>query len=162
MCFLISSVWQDIWRIVFASGFKTDPVLTFIRGPTWRRDYLKDLNHGLKPGPRHQAVQGDPQFPWPKMGRACGQDIESKHSPVGFFEGSNAWAVRTGAHSFGPVPFFPAIPIFAPFPVLRSGMKPIWSFPGANMYGPFFLPVFPWPLLGYNQEVAWSLTMFPE
>ncbi len=138
----------------FASGFKTDPVLTFIRDELGDA-YLEDLNYKLKSGPAIHLSKETHHSLTQMAGLVA--DIESRHSPVGFFEGSNAWAVRPELTASGKA-------ILSGDPHIAHSCPSVWYeahlvFPGGSMYG-HFLAGIPVALLGYNQKVAWSLTMF--
>ena len=84
-------------------------------------------------------------------------DIETIHSPVGFFEGSNAWAVQGKKTVSGK-------PILSGDPHIAHSCPSVWYeahiiTPDLNFYG-HFLSGFPLALMGFNQKVAWTLTMF--
>ena len=138
----------------FAAGFKTDPVLTYVRdvlGP----DYLKDLSYGLAKAPPLKLLAGTHD----SLARMAGlvADIETKYSPLGFFEGSNAWALRGEKTGSGK-------PILAGDPHISHSCPSVWYeahlvTPEANLYGHFLSGV-PMALMGYNQKIAWTLTMF--
>ncbi len=138
----------------FAGGFKTDPVLTFIRD-TLGDAYLTDLDYKLKETPaiRLSAVTHNSLA----QVAALVADIETHYSPMGFFEGSNAWAVMGNKTASGET-------ILSGDPHIAHACPSVWYeahmvTPDANFYGHFLAGV-PMALLGYNQKVAWSLTMF--
>lgn len=138
----------------FAAGFKTDPVLTFIRdalGP----GYLADMGYGPSDKPPLKLLTGTHD----SLARVAAlvADIETRHSPVGFFEGSNAWALRGEKTRSGR-------PILSGDPHISHANPSVWYeahlvAPGFNFYGHFLAGV-PMALLGYNQNIAWTLTMF--
>ena len=138
----------------FASGFKTDPVLTFIRdelGP----EYLKDMGYELKTAPPIKPLTATLDS-LAKMA-ALVAEIETTHSPVGFFQGSNAWAIRGEKTASGK-------PLLSGDPHISHSNPSVWYeahlvTPDFNFYGHFLAGV-PMALLGYNQRIAWSLTMF--
>ena len=139
----------------FASGFKTDPVLTFIKealGPA----YLGDLDYRLKDAPPVKPLTAATHESLARLA-ALVADIETVHAPVGCFEGSNAWAVRGNRTASGK-------PILAGDPHISHSNPSVWYeahmvTPDLNFYGHFLAGV-PMALLGYNQDIAWSLTMF--
>jgi penicillin G amidase len=138
----------------FAAGFKTDPVLTFIRDELGQ-EYLSDMDYLASPTPplkllteTHKSLAG-------LAGLVA--DIETRHSPVGFFEGSNAWAVMGSKTVSGK-------PILAGDPHIAHSCPSVWYeahlvTPDLNFYGHFLAGV-PVALMGFNQRVAWTLTMF--
>ena len=138
----------------FASGFKTDPLLTFVRdrfGP----EYLKDLGHSIAPTPPLKLLT--------ETHRSLAQlaalvvDIETSTAPYGAFEGSNAWVV-SGRHTRS------GKPILAGDPHIAFSCPSVWYeahivTPHFEEYG-HFLSGIPFALLGLNRDIAWTLTMF--
>jgi len=84
-------------------------------------------------------------------------DIEAKYSPVGFFEGSNAWVVSGSKTKSGR-------PVFAGDPHIAFSCPSVWYeahivTPGFELYG-HYLSGHPLALMGLNRKIAWTLTMF--
>jgi len=138
----------------FAAGFKTDPVLTFVRDKLGGK-YLKDLGYKLPPKPPLKLLSGTHR----SMQKLAGliADIEEKYSPVGFFEGSNAWVVSGSKTKSGK-------PILAGDPHIAFSCPSVWYeahivTPDFELYG-HYLSGSPFALLGLNRKIAWSLTMF--
>jgi len=138
----------------FASGFKTDPVLSFIRdalGPA----YLKDMDYRLKDAPPIKPLSAGTHDSLAQVA-ALVADIQTI-SPVGCFEGSNAWALRGSRTASGKA-------MLSGDPHISHSNPSVWYeahlvTPDLNFYGHFLAGV-PTALLGYNQHMAWSLTMF--
>ncbi len=138
----------------FAAGFKTDPVLTFIRdelGP----EYLKDMGYELSRVPPLKLLSTTHK----SLARLAGLvvDIETIFSPVGFFEGSNAWVVGGSKTVSGK-------PILSGDPHIAHSCPSVWYEAHIitkdwDFYG-HFLAGSPLALLGSNRKVAWTLTMF--
>ena len=138
----------------FAAGFKTDPVLTFVRDRLGE-NYLKDMGYQLAEQPPLKLLSGTQQSLREIAGMVA--DIEVKYSPVGFFEGSNAWVVSGSKTKSGK-------PVFAGDPHIAFSCPSVWYeahiiTPGFELYG-HYLSGNPFALLGMNREIAWTLTMF--
>ncbi|MBU1194249.1 MAG: penicillin acylase family protein [Proteobacteria bacterium] len=138
----------------FAAGFKTDPVLTFIRDELGQA-YLNDMDYRPSANPPLKLLTQTHT----SLARVAGlvADIETLYSPVGFFEGSNAWAVRGNKTVSGK-------PILSGDPHIAHSCPSVWYeahiiTPDVNFYG-HFLSGIPMALLGFNHKVAWTLTMF--
>jgi len=138
----------------FAAGFKTDPVLTFIRDKLGDQ-YLKGMGYRLAEEPPLKLLSGTQQSLREIAGLVA--DIEAKYSPVGFFEGSNAWVVSGKKTKSGK-------PLFAGDPHIAFSCPSVWYeahmvTPGFELYG-HYLSGSPFALLGMNHKIAWTLTMF--
>lgn len=138
----------------FASGFKTDPVLTFIRDELGQA-YLSDMDYLPSAVPPLKLLTDTHKSLAQMAGLVA--DIETRHSPVGFFEGSNAWAIQGNKTISGK-------PILSGDPHIAHSCPSVWYeahivTPEVNFYGHFLSGV-PVALLGFNQKVAWTLTMF--
>jgi len=138
----------------FAAGFKTDPVLTFIRDKLGDQ-YLKGMGYRLAEEPPLKLLSGTQQSLREIAGLVA--DIEAKYSPVGFFEGSNAWVVSGKMTKSGK-------PLFAGDPHIAFSCPSVWYeahmvTPGFELYG-HYLSGSPFALLGMNHKIAWTLTMF--
>ena len=138
----------------FAAGFKTDPVLTFIRDELGQA-YLSDMDYLASATPPLKLLTDTHK----SLARMAGlvADIETRYSPVGFFEGSNAWAVMGNKTVSGK-------PILSGDPHIAHSCPSVWYeahlvTPDLNFYGHFLSGV-PMALMGFNQKVAWTLTMF--
>jgi len=138
----------------FASGFKTDPLLTYIRDELGQA-YLKDLDYLPSDVQPLKLLTGTHE----SMANIAGlvADIETLYSPVGFFEGSNAWAIRGNKTASGK-------PILAGDPHIAHSCPSVWYeahiiTPDWDFYG-HFLSGNPLALLGFNKKIAWTLTMF--
>lgn len=138
----------------FAAGFKTDPLLTYIRDELGEV-YLKDIDYLPSDIQPLQLLTETHDSLSAIAGLVV--DIDSAYSPVGFFEGSNAWAlsgIKTASRK----------PILAGDPHIAHSCPSVWYeahivTPDFNFYG-HFLSGNPLALLGSNQKVAWTLTMF--
>ncbi|MDA3918310.1 MAG: penicillin acylase family protein [Deltaproteobacteria bacterium] len=138
----------------FAAGFKSDPVLTFIRDELGQA-YLSDMDYLPSAVPPLKLLTDTHKSLAQMAGLVA--DIETIHSPVGFFEGSNAWAVQGNKTVSGK-------PILSGDPHIAHSCPSVWYeahiiTPNLNFYGHFLSGV-PTALLGFNQKVAWTLTMF--
>ncbi len=138
----------------FAAGFKSDPVLTFVRDELGRA-YLEDMDY-LPAAVPPLKLLADTHTSLAQMAGLVA-DIETVYSPVGFFEGSNAWAVHGNKTASGK-------PILAGDPHIAHSCPSVWYeahivTKELNFYG-HFLSGNPMALLGSNQKVAWTLTMF--
>lgn len=138
----------------FATGFKSDPLYSFILD-SLGEEYLQDLEYKLSTRPPLKLLTQTHA----SMGKIAGlvADIETKFSPIGFFEGSNAWAVSGTRTKSGR-------PILAGDPHIAYSCPSVWYeahivTPDHELYG-HFLSGYPLPLLGLNSKMAWSLTMF--
>ncbi len=138
----------------FAAGFKTDPVLTFVRDKLGD-NYLRDMGYRLAEQPPLKLLSGTQQSLQEIAGLLA--DIEVKYSPVGFFEGSNAWVVSGRKTKSGK-------PVLAGDPHIAFSCPSVWYeahmvTPGFELYG-HYLSGNPFALLGMNHKIAWTLTMF--
>ncbi len=138
----------------FAAGFKSEPVLTFVRDELGQA-YLTDMGHSLSDVPPLKLL-ADTHRSLAETA-ALVADIETDYSPVGFFEGSNAWAVSGSKTVSGK-------PILAGDPHIAHSCPSVWYeahivTPDHNFYGHFLSGV-PMAMLGSNGKVAWTLTMF--
>lgn len=138
----------------FAAGFKSDPVLTFIRDQLGQ-EYLSDIDYLPSAVPPLKLLAQTQT----SLSRMAGlvADIETIHSPVGFFEGSNAWVIRGNKTQSGK-------PILSGDPHIAHSCPSVWYeahivTPDLDFYG-HFLSGNPMALLGFNQKIAWTLTMF--
>ncbi|MCP4297550.1 MAG: penicillin acylase family protein [Proteobacteria bacterium] len=138
----------------FASGFKTDPLLTFIKEKLGQ-EYLKDLDFNLK---NTLSSSNQPTYETSMVDLvAVVGEIESFTATLGMFEGSNAWAI-SGKHTKS------GKPILAGDPHMAYAFPSIWYeahlvAPEFDLYGHHLAGV-PFALLGHNRDSAWSLTMF--
>ena len=138
----------------FAAGFKTDPILTIVRDKLGE-NYLKDMGYRLVERPPLKLLTGTQQSLQEIAGLVA--DIEAKYSPLGFFEGSNAWVVSGSKTKSGK-------PVFAGDPHIAFSCPSVWYeahivTPGFELYG-HYLSGNPFALLGMNRKIAWTLTMF--
>jgi len=113
----------------FAAGFKSDPLLTYIRDELGQA-YLSDIDY-LPSKVQPLKLLTDTHK---SLGEIAGlvADIETIHSPIGFFEGSNAWALG-GNKTVSGKPILAGDPHIAhscpilPIPAHLSGTKPTSS-----------------------------------
>ncbi len=137
-----------------AAGFKTDPLLTFIKEKLGQ-DYLKDLDFDLKSA---LSSSNQPTYETSMIDLvAVVDEIESFTAALGMFEGSNAWVI-SGKHTKS------GKPILAGDPHMTYSFPSIWYeahliAPEFELYGHHMAGV-PFALLGHNRDSAWSLTMF--
>ncbi|PCI27508.1 MAG: penicillin acylase family protein [SAR324 cluster bacterium] len=138
----------------FAVGFKTDPLLTFVRdelGP----EYLEDLDFGLQRLPKvahKQTYEASMQ-----QVASLVTEIEDFITPLGLFEGSNAWVVSGEKSQSGK-------PLLAGDPHIAFSTPSVWyeahlNAPNYELYG-HHMALVPFALLGHNRDIAWSITMF--
>ena len=138
----------------FAAGFKTDPVLSFVRSQLGNK-YLGDLDYNLAPKQPLKLLAGTQKSMQQIAGLVA--DIENKYSPVGFFEGSNAWVISGNKTRSGK-------PILAGDPHIAFSCPSVWYeahliTPDFELYG-HYLSGTPSALLGLSRKTAWTLTMF--
>ncbi len=138
----------------FAAGFKTDPLLTYVRD-VLGSGYLEDLDYSTTGAPPLEMSSGTMD----SLSRLAGlaADIHNIHSPVGFFEGSNAWAL-SGEKTVS------KLPILAGDPHIEHSCPSVWyeahiRTPDTDFYGHFLSGV-PMALMGFSKKIAWTLTMF--
>ncbi len=138
----------------FALGFKTDPILTFVRDKLGG-NYLRDMGYQLAAPAPVKLLSGTQR----SLGELAGlvADIETQYSPVGFFEGSNAWVVAGSKTKSGK-------PVFAGDPHIAFSCPSVWYeahivTPNFELYG-HYLSGSPIALMGLNRKIAWTLTMF--
>ncbi len=143
----------------FASAFKTDPALTFVRDKLGA-DYLTVFDvdwHAegvVKPGTTAAMSPGDWQQ-LVQLAQLSQQALEVAGLPE--FMGSNAWAVAGARTASGK-------PLLAGDPHIGYSAPSVWyeahlSAPGFELYG-HHQALNPTALLGHNQQFGWSLTMF--
>ena len=138
----------------FAAGFKTDPLLTFVRDKLGG-EYLNDLDYKFDKNRPLKLLSGTHRSLQKIAGLVA--DIEEKFSPFGFFEGSNAWVISGNKTESGK-------PILAGDPHIAFSTPSVWYeahivTPGFELYG-HYLSGSPLSLLGLNRKIAWSITMF--
>ncbi|MCE9501428.1 MAG: penicillin acylase family protein [Leptospira sp.] len=87
------------------------------------------------------------------------EDVRTKlaDSGIALFQGSNSWAVSRGRSKSGAA-------LIANDPHIAFSNPSIWfeayvNAPGIDLYG-HFLPMIPFAVIGFNKDLAWSLTMF--
>jgi len=140
--------------IGFATAYKTEPLLTYIRDNLGVK-YLKDLGYfGNHKSKRTKHASNNNSM---RDISKLALDIENLISPFGLFEGSNAWAVSGKLTKSKK-------PILASDPHIAFGVPSVWyeshiTAPGYEIYGHFLTGV-PMALLGHNKKVAWGITMF--
>lgn len=138
----------------FAAGFKTDPVLSFVRDQLGDK-YLTDLDYNLASKQPLKLLAGTQKSMQQIAGLVA--DIENKYSTVGFFEGSNAWVISGNKTVSGK-------PILAGDPHIAFSCPSVWYeahliTPDFELYG-HYLSGNPLALLGLSRKTAWTLTMF--
>lgn len=151
----------------FASAFKTEPVLTYIRdklGP----DYLRifDLEWHPEGVVGQTAMQPPARTPplaltptdWQGLNQLASlseKAMEAAGLPV--FEGSNAWVIAGQRTVSGK-------PLLAGDPHIAYAAPSVWyeahlSAPGFDLYGNY-QALLPMAMLGHNAQFGWSITMF--
>ena len=139
----------------FAAGFRTEPLLTYIRDQLGS-DYLKIFDLDWQPeGVLSPALAASD---WETLG-ALAQLSDQALSQAGLpqFEGSNAWVVSGKRTQSGK-------PLLAGDPHIRFAAPSVWyeaqlSAPDFDLYG-YHQALVPFAFLGNNPDFGWSLTMF--
>lgn len=143
----------------FASAFKTEPVMTYIRdalGPRYLTVFdLQWYPRGVDtPSAKASLAQAD----WQGLERVSALVRQvMDDAPVPPFEGSNAWAIAGSRTASGK-------PMLAGDPHIGFSTPAVWyeahlHAPGMELYG-HFQALNPLALLGHNRRFGWSLTMF--
>ena len=139
----------------FASAFKTEPVLTYVRdklGPNYLRIF--DLEWHPE-GVVGVALTDADWTGLSQLATASTKAMEAAGLPV--FEGSNAWAISGKRTASGK-------PLLAGDPHIAYATPSVWyeaqlSAPGFDLYGNY-QALLPMAMLGHNQQFGWSITMF--
>ena len=138
----------------FATAFKTDPLLTYIRD-TLGTDYLKDMAYEREG--KNQFAANNRTIDSMAALALLVIDIEKKFAPAGLFEGSNAWVVSGSRTESGK-------PILASDPHIAFSVPAVWYeahiiTPGFEFYGHYLAGV-PIAMMGHNSRIGWGITMF--
>ncbi|MDD0845076.1 penicillin acylase family protein [Pseudomonas sp. Gutcm_11s] len=139
----------------FAAGFRTEPVLTYVRD-NLGADYLRVFDLDWHPGGALAQRLGNED--WQALNGLAHLSLQAlEDAGLPQFEGSNAWAVSGGRTASGK-------PLLAGDPHIRFSAPAVWyeaqlSYPGFELYG-HHQALNPYASLGHNQQFAWSLTMF--
>jgi penicillin amidase len=141
----------------FATAFRTEPVLTFIRD-TLGPDYLRAFDTEWHPEGVITPLAGMTPDTWNSMQRAGLASLQATElGGIPLFEGSNAIAIagrRTASGS----------PMLAGDPHISFSAPAAWyeahlSAPDFEIFG-HFQPLNPMAFLGHNADFGWSMTMF--
>lgn len=139
----------------FAAGFRTEPVLTYVRDDLGA-DYLRLFDLDWQPGGALAQRLGSTD--WQALNGLAHLSLQAlEDAGLPQFEGSNAWAVSGSRTASGK-------PLLAGDPHIRFSSPAVWyeaqlSYPGFELYG-HHQALNPYASLGHNQQFAWSLTMF--
>lgn len=138
----------------FATAFKEDPLLTYIRDNLGAA-YLKDLAYEREDKNLSAAYNKSTE----SMADLAllVMDIEKKFAPVGLFEGSNAWVVSGSRTKSGK-------PLLASDPHIAFSAPAVWYeahivTPEFEFYGNYLAGV-PIAMMGHNSRIGWGITMF--
>lgn len=139
----------------FAAALRTEPLLTQIRDQLGS-DYLNifDLKWHPQGVTETPLAAGD----WQDLSVLTQLSTEAiSRAGLPQLEGSNAWAVSGSRTASGK-------PLLAGDPHISFAVPAVWyeaqiTTPDFNLYG-HFQTLNPAALLGFNQDFAWSLTMF--
>ncbi|MCP4131260.1 MAG: penicillin acylase family protein, partial [bacterium] len=140
----------------FASAFKTDPLLSYIK-ETYGAAYLKDLGYySAKETIPGAGMHAGNYETLADLGLLA-VEIEETTSPIGMFEGSNAWVISGSKTKSGK-------PILASDPHVKFSIPSVWYeahvwAPGFELYGHYLAGV-PMAMLGHNRHMGWGITMF--
>ena len=140
----------------FAAAFRTEPTLTYVRDQLGA-DYLQIFDLDWHPeGVDHAPALADSD--WRDLGRIARisqQALQAAGLPQ--YEGSNAWVI-SGRHTRS------GKPLLAGDPHISFAVPSVWyeahlRAPGFELYG-HHQALNPFAMLGHNQQMGWSLTMF--
>ena len=140
----------------FAAAFRTEPILTYVRdqlGP----DYLKvfDLDWHPQGVTTPSPLAASDWRDLNQLAQLSQQALQAAGLPQ--YEGSNAWAIAGSRTQSGK-------PLLAGDPHISFAEPSVWyeaqlSAPGFELYG-HHQALNPFAMLGHNQLMGWSLTMF--
>ncbi|MBF7730031.1 penicillin acylase family protein [Pseudomonas sp. N040] len=140
----------------FAAGLRTEPTLTYVRDQLGA-EYLQafDLDwhpEGVATAP---ALAASDWRELNRIARISQQAMQAAGLPQ--YEGSNAWVIA-GSHTGS------GKPLLAGDPHISFATPSVWyeaqlSAPGFELYG-HHQALNPFAMLGHNQQMGWSLTMF--
>ena len=140
----------------FAAAFRTEPILTYVRDQLGT-DYLKIFDLDWHP----EGVTQSPKLAdndWRalnQLARISHAALQSAGLPQ--YEGSNAWVIAGSRTQSGK-------PLLAGDPHISFAVPSVWyeaplSTPDFQLYG-HHQALNPFAMLGHNQQMGWSLTMF--
>ena len=136
----------------FAQALRDDPLVTRL-AQTFPASYLKDLDILVSDGDYKLPVD-KPELKQIslKVSKTLNQIM-----PLGLFQGSNSW-VLSGSRTVS------GKPILVNDPHIAYSQPAVWyeadlHSDHTQIYG-HFLALIPYPLLGFNEKLAWGLTMF--
>ncbi len=147
----------------FSAALRTDPVMTYVRDQLGS-DYLKVFD--LSGSSANQLSTGASALPLPSLSQGLAlQQVQQlaalsqqaqQLANLPEFEGSNAWIVSGKLTQNGK-------PLLAGDPHIGFANPAVWyeahlHTPDFELYG-YHQALFPFALLGHNQQFAWSLTM---
>jgi len=140
----------------FAAAFRTEPILTYVRdqlGP----DYLQvfDIDWHPEGVTRSPALAANDWKTLNQLASISQQALQSAGLPQ--YEGSNAWVIA-GSHTRS------GKPLLAGDPHISFAVPSVWyeaqlTTPDFQLYG-HHQALNPFAMLGHNQQMGWSLTMF--
>ena len=144
----------------FAAAFRTEPILTYVRDQLGA-DYLKvfDLDwHAQGVTAASQQTSPLAASDWRdlnQLARISQQALQSAGLPQ--YEGSNAWVISGSRTQSGK-------PLLAGDPHISFAEPSVWyeaqlTAPGFELYG-HHQALTPFAMLGHNQLMGWSITMF--
>ena len=140
----------------FAAAFRTEPILTYVRdqlGP----DYLQvfDLDWHPEGVTQSPALAAEDWKTLNQLASISQQALQAAELPQ--YEGSNAWVIA-GSHTKS------GKPLLAGDPHISFAVPSVWyeaqlTTPDFQLYG-HHQALNPFAMLGHNQQMGWSLTMF--
>ena len=140
----------------FEMGFRTDPLMSFIKRKLGKSYYQDLTTHYLKG--KEKIPTYSPLDTSRSHTIACNSiDEIMKAVPVPSFVGSNGWVIGPAKTKSGKV-------LFANDTHIGYSQPCVWyeahiEYPGFSFYGNH-LAGFPFAALGHSRDVAWGLTMF--
>lgn len=140
----------------FAAAFRTEPILTYVRDQLGA-DYLQifDIDWHPEGVTRSAALAANDWRALNQLASISHQALQAAGLPQ--YEGSNAWVIAGSRTQSGK-------PLLAGDPHISFAVPSVWyeaqlSTPDFQLYG-HHQALNPFAMLGHNQQMGWSLTMF--
>jgi penicillin amidase len=139
----------------FSEAYKSDPVMSSLEAE------FGNMVSDITKEPAHFASLGDP-LQERKLASMMAQTVSENLAlmedlGLPLFEGSNSWVISPSKSKSGKA-------MLSNDPHIAFSNPSIWfeaylESPDISIYG-HFLPLVPFPTIGFNQNYAWGLTMF--
>jgi penicillin amidase len=140
----------------FAAAFRTEPILTYVRDQLGA-DYLNifDLDWHPEGVTRSAALADSDWRALNQIARISHEALQAAGLPQ--YEGSNAWVIDGSRTQSGK-------PLLAGDPHISFAVPSVWyeaqlTTPDYQLYG-HHQALNPFAMLGHNEQMGWSLTMF--